>query len=100
MGRKMLTIKKKQKPTLKIDLVSYERLKQEIDILNRGDGKIKLGELLSFILDVYFDNKDTFRDLTGGAIGTQPEFEVEDADKRPKKVKEEIQTSLFNRRAV
>ena len=96
MGRKKLTIKKKEKPTLKIDLGSYERLKAEAELLNRGEGKIKLGELLSFILDVYFNNKDTFRDLTGGVIGTQPEFEAEERDKRPQKIKKETQTSLFN----
>src|ERR1035437_7729991 len=100
MGRKRLTIKKKQKPTLKIDLGSYERLKIEVEILNRGDGKIKLGELFSLIIDIYFYNKDTFKELTGGVLGTQPEFEAEERDLRPKKAKKETQTSLFNNRAV
>ena len=100
MGRQKVIRKKKQKPTLKIELGSYERLKAEAELLNRGEGKIKLGELLSFILDVYFENKDTFRDFTGGVIGTQPEFDSEQPDKRPRKVKRDIQTSLFNNRAV
>lgn len=96
MGRKKVLFKKKQKPTLKIYPASYARLKAEAELLNRGYGKIKLGELLSFILDVYFDNKDVFRDLTGGAIGTQPEFEAEQLDERPAEAKAEKQTSLFN----
>lgn len=100
MGRKRLTIKKKQKPTLKIDPASYERLKAEAEFLNRGYSKIKLGELLSLIIDIYFNNKDTFKELTGGVIGTQPEFEAEERDKRPKRVKRDTQTSLFNSRAV
>lgn len=98
MGRKRIINKKKQNPTLKIDLNSYERLKVEAELLNRGHGKIKLSELLSFILDVYFNNKDTFRDLTGGTIGTQPDFETEEADGRPKKIKKDAQASLFNKR--
>ncbi len=95
MGRLRVTHKKKQKPTLKIDLESYERLMTEAELLNRGYSKIKLGELLSFILDVYFENRDTFSELTGGVIGTQPEFETEQQDKRSKKTKQEIQKSLF-----
>jgi len=85
MGRQRVLHKKKQKPTLKIDHASYERLKAEAGLLNRGYSKIKLGELLSFILDVYFENKDTFSGLTGGAIGTQPEWDAEEIDGRPKK---------------
>ena len=96
MGRKKVLFKKKQKPTLKIDQSSYTRLKQEADLLNQGYGKIKLGELLSFILDVYFENKDAFRDLTGGTIGTQPTFEAEQLDERPRKTKGAMQASLFN----
>lgn len=96
MGRKKVLFKKKQKPTLKIDPASYARLKAEAELLNRGYGKIKLGDLLSFILDVYFENKDTFRDLTGGTIGTQPAFEAEQLDERPKKNKGAMQASLFN----
>ena len=97
MGRKRLFRPRKQKPTLKVDPSSYERLKAEADLLNRGYGKIKIGELLGFIIDVYFDNKDAFRDLTGGAIGTQPEWEVEQRDKKSKKIKQKPQKSLFNR---
>lgn len=96
MGRKRVIHKKRQKPTLKIDPASYERLKAEAELLNRGHGKIKLGELLSFILDTYFENKDAFSELTGGAIGTQPEFETEERDERPRKENGTKQDSLFN----
>jgi len=100
MGRKRITNKKKQNPTLKINPESYERLKLEAGFLNRGYGKIKLSELLSFIIDIYFNNKDTFKDLTGGVIGTQPEIETEQPDNRPRKIKKETQESLFKNRAV
>lgn len=95
MARKKVLFKKKQNPTLKIDPASYNKLKVEAEFLNRGYGKIKLGELLSFILDVYFDNKDLFSDLTGGTIGTQPDFEVEELDKRPRKIKKDKQPKLI-----
>ena len=99
MGRKKVLFKKKQKPTLKIDPASYARLKAEAELLNSGYGKIKLGELLSFILDVYFDNKDIFSELTGGTIGTQPAFDTEQPDERPRKTESERQKSLFNNHA-
>jgi len=95
MARKKVLFKKKQNPTLKIDPASYNRLKAEADYLNRGYGKIKLGELLSFILDVYFNNKDTFSELSGGTIGTQPDFEAEEIDQRPKKEKKDKQARLI-----
>lgn len=95
MSRKKVLFKKKQNPTLKIDPASYNRLKAEAELLNRGYSKIKLGELLSFILDVYFNNKDTFSELSGGAIGTQPDFEAEELDQRPKKEKKNKQARLI-----
>jgi len=95
MARKKVLFKKKQNPTLKIDPASYNRLKAEADYLNRGYSKIKLGELLSFILDVYFNNKDVFSGLSGGTIGTQPDFEAEEIDQRPKKEKKDKQARLI-----
>ena len=95
MARKKVLFKKKQNPTLKIDPASYNRLKAEAELLNRGYSKIKLSELLSFILDVYFDNKDIFSQLSGGTIGTQPDFEAEELDQRPKKEKKDKQARLI-----
>jgi hypothetical protein len=95
MARKKVLFKKKQNPTLKIDPATYNKLKAEADYLSRGYSKIKLGELLSFILDVYFNNKDLFSDLTGGTIGTQPDFEAEELDNRPKKEKKDKQARLI-----
>ena len=95
MARKKVLFKKKQNPTLKIDPASYNKLKAEADYLNRGYSKIKLGELLSFILDIYFNNKDLFSDLTGGTIGTQPDFEAEELDNRPRKEKKDKQARLI-----
>jgi len=95
MARKKVLFKKKQNPTLKIDPASYNRLKAEAEALNRGYSKIKLSELLSFILDVYFDNKDIFSQLSGGTIGTQPDFETEELDERLKKEKKDKQARLI-----
>ena len=95
MARKKVLFKKKQNPTLKIDPASYNKLKAEAELLNRGYSKIKLGELLSFILDVYFNNKNLFSDLTGGTIGTQPDFEAEELDERPRKEKKDKQARLI-----
>lgn len=90
---------RRQKPAIKISEINYSRIKKEWARLNIGKhSKISMGELVELIIEIYLNNQDVFRDLTAGAVGTQPVWAVEENDNRPQKIKISIQADLFSER--